>query len=85
MFLRKKGFNVHKLTKLSKNEPPFKFDFIFLVQVEDGTIAKITEQKIEHDSTTDYIDEHIYDVTCLAEGTTEVAFNIGNSKTGSEQ
>jgi len=54
------------------------------IQVEDGTIAKITEQKIEHDSTTDYIDEHIYDVTCLAEGTTEVAFNIGNSKTGSE-
>ena len=44
-----------------------------------------TEHKIEHDSTTDYIDEHIYDVTCLAEGTTEVAFNIGNSKTGSEQ
>jgi len=54
------------------------------IQVEDATIAKITEQKIEHDSTTDYIDEHIYDVTCLAEGTTEVAFNIGNSKTGSE-
>jgi len=54
------------------------------IQVEDGTIAKITEHKIEHDSTTDYIDEHIYDVTCLAEGTTEVAFNIGNSKTGSE-
>jgi len=55
------------------------------IQVEDGTIAKITEQKIEHDSTTDYIDEHIYDVTCLAEGTTEVAFNIGNSKTGSDR
>ena len=62
-----------------------RFYLIFLVQVEDGTIAKITEHKIEHDSTTDYIDEHIYDVTCLAEGTTEVAFNIGNSKTGSEQ
>lgn len=54
------------------------------IQVEDGTIAKITEQKIEYDSTTDYVDEHIYDVTCLAEGTTEVAFNIGNSKAGSE-
>ena len=73
------------MTNQSKNKQAINFILFFLVQVEDGTIAKITEHKIEHDSTTDYIDEHIYDVTCLAEGTTEVAFNIGNSKTGSEQ
>jgi len=52
------------------------------IQVEDATIAKVTEQKIVTEST-DYIDEHIYDVTCLAEGKTEVAFNIGNSKSDS--
>ena len=56
--------------------------FLISVQVEDATIAKVTEQKIVTEST-DYIDEHIYDVTCLAEGKTEVAFNIGNSKSDS--
>ena len=54
----------------------------FAVQVEDATVAKVTEHKIETDST-DYIDEHNYDVTCLKEGITEVAFNIGNTKTDS--
>jgi len=50
------------------------------IQVEDATVARVIEHKIETEST-DYIDEHVYDVTCLAEGKTEVAFNIGNTKT----
>ena len=53
----------------------------FTVQVEDSTIAKVVEQKIPHEPS-DYIDEHIYDVICLAEGKTEVAFLVGNSKSG---
>jgi len=52
------------------------------IQVEDATVAKVTEHTIETDSK-DYIDEHNYDVTCLKEGITEVAFNIGNTKTDS--
>ena len=54
------------------------------VQVEDGRIAKVVEQKIPHEPS-DYIDEHIFDVICLAEGKTEVAFLVGNSQSGANQ
>ena len=50
------------------------------MEVEDVTIAKVAhvgETKQEDGS---YKPEHVYDVTCLKEGITEVSFIIGNSK-----
>ena len=50
------------------------------MEVEDINIAKVThfgESKQEDGS---YKNEHVYEVTCLKEGVTEVSFIIGNSK-----
>ena len=58
---------------------------LFLVEIADNKVAKVTHQgETNHEDGT-YKEEHVYDVTCLKEGETEVTFLIGNSRTKTQE
>ena len=48
-------------------------------------MAKITHQGPTLHEDGSYKEEHVYDVTCLQEGETEVAFIIGNSRSETQE
>jgi len=50
------------------------------IETSNNTVAKITHQGPTLHEDGSYKEEHVYDVTCLQEGETEVAFIIGNSR-----
>ena len=54
--------------------------FCVTVEVEDLTIAKVSHVGETKQADGSYKPEHVYEVTCLKEGITEVSFIIGNSK-----
>ena len=62
-------------SKVLKNQTNFETK-LFTVEVEDNRVAKVT-----HTGSNDRKDEHVYDVTCLSEGSTEATLIIGNSRT----
>ena len=57
----------------------------FLVETSNNTVAKITHQGPTLHEDGSYKEEHVYDVTCLQEGETEVAFIIGNSRSETQE
>ena len=61
------------------------FYLIFLVETSNNTVAKITHQGPTLHEDGSYKEEHVYDVTCLQEGETEVAFIIGNSRSETQE
>ena len=58
---------------------------LFLVETSNNTVAKITHQGPTLHEDGSYKEEHVYDVTCLQEGETEVAFIIGNSRSETQE
>jgi len=55
------------------------------IEIADNKVAKVTHQGETNHEDGAYKEEHVYDVTCLKEGETEVTFLIGNSRTKTQE
>merc|ERR1711879_576600 len=55
------------------------------IEITDNKVAKVTHQGETNHKDGAYKEDHVYDVTCLKEGETEVTFLIGNSRTKTQE
>lgn len=51
------------------------------MEVADGKMVKVAHVGPTKNEDGSHKNDHVYDVTCLKEGKTEVSFAIGNSRT----